>query len=723
MPGHGRTFAALFAALLWLSCRPGVAVEFGDGPVLMIADRVHYDEAEAVVTAEGGVEISRGGARLLADRVRYDQRADQLRAEGDVFLLEREGEMFYADEVVLTGDLKNGVVQQLRVRLSDDSLFAASQARRIDGTRVEMDKAVYSPCEICPESETPPLWQITASRVTHDREERTISYRNAFFEMLGVPVAYTPFFSHPDPTVERKSGFLSPSIGRDSQLGFTLETPYYWSLAPNYDVTLRPIFTTKENAALVAEYRHLLPRGSFDLTGSGTFASKAEATQTEEETGEEFRGHLEGEGRFGLGGGWVTGYDLLFASDDTYLDRYDFSNKSILNNRAFLQRVWDRNFVSISGYGFQGLRQADDQELIPIAAPIADLALVSDPWRLGSRFTLDGNAAVLTRTGGLDTRRLSATGGFELPALGPIGDRYRLRLSLRGDLYQTDGDPLTFEDDGSGTEGRLFPRATLDWSWPLIGDTFGWTSIVEPLFSTSVAPTDINDDDIPNEDSVDLEFDDTNLFEIDRFPGLDRVEDGGKISYGLRYGIIGGGGERVSLLFGQSFRFLGEDIFDPDSGLDESLSDYVGRVELSPHPWFDTRYRFRLDRRGTSLLRNEVRARLGPPRVRLSVTYLSLDDDPAADEFERREEITGAISLGVTRRVALRARTRRNLAEGEPIANTFGLVYRNPCLLLVAGAERRFTDNRDAEDGFEFTLRLTFRHIGELGTEASGFGL
>lgn len=710
-------------ALLGPLCQPGVAVEFGAGPVLMIADEVVYDQATAVVVAKGDVEISRGGARLLADRVRYDQRADRMRAEGDVFLLEREGEMFYADEVVLTGDLRDGVIQQLRVRLQDDSLFAASQARRIAGTTVEMDRAVYSPCEICPEDTTPPLWQITASRVTHDQEERTISYRNAFLEMFGVPVAYTPYLSHPDPTVERKSGFLAPSIGNDSELGFIVETPYYWALAPNYDVTLTPILTSEENAALVTEYRHLLPNGRFELLGSGTYASKAEPRLDEPETGQEFRGHLEGEGRFGVGDGWVTGYDILFASDDTYLDRYDFSNESILNNRAFVERAWERNFVSLSGYGFQGVRPADEQDLIPVALPVADVALVSDPWRFGSRFTLDSNLAVLTRTGGLDTHRLSATGGYELPALGPIGDRYELRLSLRGDLYHTDGDPLTFEDDGTSTEGRIFPRATLDWSWPLVGDTFGWTSVIEPVVSTSVTMTGINDDDIPNEDSIDLEFDDTNLFEADRFPGLDRVDDGGKVSYGLRYGVFGDSGERLSLLFGQSYRFYGESIFDPDSGLDQNLSDYVGRIDVSPHPWFDARYRFRLDRGGGALERNEVRTWFGPPRVRFSVAYLSLDDDPAADEFEQREEIAAGVALGVTPQISLRARTVRNLAEDEPIAKTFGLVYRNPCLLVVAGAERRYTRNRDADEGFEFMVRLTFKNIGELGTEASGFGL
>ncbi len=696
----------------------------GEGPVLMLAERVDVDEPRQVVTAIGDVEITRGNRRLLADKVRYYQAEDRIEAVGNVTLLEPGGQAIYADLLEISGDLKDGVIEELRARLDKDSRLAATSARLIDGTRTEMDQAVYSPCPVCEEEEASPLWQITASKVTHDEETKDVTYNHAFFEFHGVPVFYTPYFSHPDPSVDRRSGFLSPSFGTDTELGFVLETPYHFALAPNYDVTLSPIITTQEGVALAGEFRHRLRNGRYNLGGSITRGSEPENDNDDQATRDEFRGHVEGDGKFALGGGWDWGYNLFVASDDTYLSRYDFSDLNILENRLFIEKTSGRNYYAANTYAFQGLREADDQGLIPFALPLLDVELSSKPMIWGSRFFLDSSLLALNRTDGLDTRRLSTTGGWELPWLGRLGDQYRLSLSLRGDYYDLDGDPDTLSDEGRRTEGRLIPRATLDWNWPWVGETLGLTPVIEPISSLTLAPTGLNDDDIPNEDSLDLEFDDTNLFEESRFPGLDQVEEGSRVSYGLRFAGIGDRGEVVNTLFGQSFRFQKDDQFDADSGLDGRFTDYVGRIELTPADWLRARYRFRLDRDSLEPVRNEVRATLGPSSLRFDVNYLSLEDDPSVseEEFRAREEITAGVQLGLGSGLTVRAQTRRDLKADRTVANTYGLIYRHPCLVLIAGVERLFTENRDAGDGTTISLRLTFQNLGEVGGETSAFG-
>ncbi|MEM8950746.1 MAG: LPS assembly protein LptD [Pseudomonadota bacterium] len=699
-------------------------VEASEGPVLLLADDVKVDEPRQIVTAEGDVEIARGNRRLLADRVRYYQAEDRIEAIGNVTLLEPGGEAIYAELMSVSGDMKDGIIEELRARLDTDSRLAATSAKRIDGTRTEMDQAVYSPCPLCEESDSPPLWQISASKVTHDQEAKDVTYNHAFFELYGVPVLYTPYFAHPDPSVKRRSGFLSPSIGTDTELGFTLETPYYFALTPHYDATLAPIFTSEEGVVLAGEFRHRLRNGRYDLGASITRGSEAERSNNDEASRDEFRGHVVGDGDFALGGGWSWGYDLSLASDDTYLERYDFSDLDILENRLFIEKIQGRNYFAANSYGFQGLRETDDQGLIPVVLPLLDLEMSSDPMLWGSRFFLDSNFLALTRTDGLDTRRFSTTGGWRLPWLGPLGDEYKLTLSLRGDYYDLDGDPDTLEDGGRRTESRLIPRATLDWRWPWIGDSFGLTPVIEPIASLALAPNGLNDDDIPNEDSLDLEFDDTNLFEESRFPGLDRVEEGSRVSYGLRFAGIGETGETVNALFGQSWRFQKDDQFDADTGLDGRFTDYVGRVEVRPANWFSGRYRFRLDRDTFAPVRNEVRASLGPSRLRLDVNYLSLEDDPSVsdEEFRKREEITAGLQLGLGGGVTVRAQTRRDLRADSTVANTFGLIYRHPCLVLIGGVEQQFTKDRDAGDGTTISLRLTFQNLGEVGGETSLIG-
>ena len=716
-----RTLAFWFGLLVCALAGDALAaeVDLGEGPVLLIADRVQVDTEAKVVTAEGNVEVVRGEHRLLADRLRYDQETDQLEAEGNVVLLEPTGETVFAERVTLSGDLKDGVIEQLGARLPGEGLLAAARARRISGTQNVLDRAVYSPCPLCPDSTGPPLWQIKAREVVHDQVEKTITYKNAFFELYGVPIFYTPYFTQPDPTVKRKTGFLAPTLGNNSELGLMLGTPYYIDLAPNYDLTLTPIFLTKENPVLSAEYRHLLPAGKFELSGSGTYATAPGSDRDVIRDDKAFRGHVEGEGRFRMSETWRSGFDLFVASDDTYLQRYDFSNKNVLINRLYAERFWGRNYGIIQGYGFQGLRKQDDQGRIPVALPWGKIELISDPWKWGSRFTFDGSILALTRTDGLDTRRLSAAGAWRLPWQGPIGDRYEVRLGMRGDLYQTDGDPLTFGDDGQNVETRLSPEARLEWSWPLIADGWGFTPLIEPVASATFMLPDLNSDRIPNEDSRAIEIDDSNLFASDVSPGLDQIVDGSKVSYGLRFGAFGEAGELLSGLVGQSYRINGDLDLSPTTGLDGDFSDFVGRIDVTPHDWFKVRYRFRLDRDSLALLRNEISAGLGPTWMRLGVNYVSLEDDPALDVSRRREEIVGALSLDLTPSITFRTQLRRDLEEDRWISQKFGLVYRNPCLQLVAGVERKFTSNRDAVDTTTFTIRVVLKNLGDLSTSSA----
>jgi LPS-assembly protein len=720
MTGWKPCYAAVLVLAL-LIARGAGALDLGAGPVLVVADRVEYDTEANVLSAHGNVEVTRGERRLLADMLRYDQDADVMEAEGNVAIVEPNGDTLFADRVVLSGDLMEGVADQLRARLVDNSLLAAAGGRRTGGVRTELDRAVFSPCPLCEDSDAPPLWRLTARRVIHDQESRNISYRHAFFELYGVPIAYLPYFTHPDPTVERRSGFLAPSFGNDGILGLSVQPIYYFAPAPNYDVTLAPIFYTQENPVLDVEYRHLLESGRFEFNGSGTYTSKPIEQEGEPQpSGNTFRGAIEGHGRFRLANDWDSGFDLEAASDDTYLQRYGFSDENVLDNRLFAERFWERDFLTINAYGFQGLREDDDQSLIPIALPQVRGRLVSEPWRWGSRFSLDTEALALTRTGGLDTRRLSAAGGWQLPWYSPIGDRYELQLSLRSEFYQTDGDPETFEENGSATQARAIPRATLHWSWPFIGDLFGLSQVLEPVAMATVAPTGNNDNDIPNEDSQDFEFDDTSLLEPNRFPGLDRVQGGPSVAYGLRFGTYTQAG-LISGLLGQAYTFEEDPEFDPSTGLDAKLSDYVGRVDFTPAAWLGARYRFRIDREDLEFVRNEVDVAAGPPQVRVAINYLMLRDDPAQTTLRKREEITATAWFRIFDSVALAAQTRRNLEADTTIFHKLGLVYTHPCLQIVGGVERSNTNDRDAEDTTTFSFRVTLRHLGEFGQDPDLF--
>ncbi|MBT4906267.1 MAG: LPS-assembly protein LptD, partial [Rhodospirillaceae bacterium] len=268
---RGIFIAALILAGLWGP--PAIAQErpSSSEPVLLSADEVSYNEDLGIVVASGSVEIAQGDRVVLADRVTYNERENTVSANGHVSLLEPGGEVVFAEYMELADDMKNGVVRDLRILLTDNSRIAAAGGRLQGGVRTEMRKAVFSPCELCEDDpEAAPLWQIKAVKVVHDQRTHDIEYTDAWMEMYGVPVFYTPYFSHPDPTVKRRSGLLTPDFGNDSQLGMLLRTPYFFTMGPDKDATITPIFTTKERVALAAEYRQRFTSGEFETDGSFT---------------------------------------------------------------------------------------------------------------------------------------------------------------------------------------------------------------------------------------------------------------------------------------------------------------------------------------------------------------------------------------------------------------------------------------------------------------------
>ena len=171
-------------------------------------------------------------------------------------------------------------------------------------------------------------------------------------------------------------------------------------------------------------------------------------------------------------------------------------------------------------------------------------------------------------------------------------------MSLRGDVYHVTEltDPVApLGPDLDGITGRVVPQLEALWRWPWVRGGEGSRQIIEPIVQIVLSPNGGNPTEIPNEDSLSFEFDDANLFSANRFPGLDRVEGGLRINYGLRMATYGRGGGWSELLLGQTWRAREDDTFDQGTGLAEHFSDYVGRLTVAPARWLDLSLRFRVN--------------------------------------------------------------------------------------------------------------------------------
>ncbi len=702
--------AGIVAAALLL---PGLARAQTAGPeeppVLLRADTMSHDRQLGVVTASGNVEVSRNNQVLLTDHLVYNQRDDVLTATGNVSLLEADGTVFFAEYVELTGDLKNGVVRDIRIILADGARIAANGGRRTDGTIHEMSKGVYSACNLCADDPTrPPLWQVKAVKLTQDNQTHDVSYEDAWLEIKGVPVAYTPYFSHPDPTVKKRSGLLPPSFGSSSDLGMLVRVPYFYNISPSEDITLTPFIASDEGPGLIGDYRRHFQKGKTEVTASITQDSENDV-----------RGHIDSQGRFDINNSWRWGFDAERATDDTYMRRYKFGSPQSLTSRLYTEGFRKRNYFAANTYAFQGLQADDDPGTTPLVLPMLDYRHVGQPGKFGGRTRMDVNLLSLARSDGTDTRRFSVDAGYDIPYTAPMGDVYTLSTSLRGDIYQVnDLDRGDGEDTYNGVTERLIPEVALNWRYPFVKSEGRILQIFEPITSFIVSPYGGNPDTIPNEDSLEVEFDDTNLFNSSRFSGLDRVESGPRVNYGARWAAYGAGGGYTSVLFGQSYRLKEDDTFTEDSGLRDNLSDVVGRLQVSPNQYLDLLYRTRLDKEDFTPRRNEFTMSTGPRSLRLSAGYVFFDRQQESEFTDTREEWRSAVSAQINRYWRTTTSVVYDAEQKESRSYDMSLIYEDECLIFDTRLARSFYSDRDLVPSDSIIFRVMFKTLGEFTTTA-----
>lgn len=736
-------FAALSSA--WMVSAPALAqvglgrqsfrgVGTQEQPVLLTADEVSYDRDLHIVTARGHVEITSGDRIVRADVVSYNELTKVVTASGNVTLMEPTGDVVFGNYMEITDDLKNGVIQNLRAILQDRSRIAAVSGRRADGNITVGRDAVYSPCELCRDDPTaPPLWQLKAAQIQHNQAEKEVSYHDAWLEMGGVPVLYTPYLEHPDGTQGRTSGFLSPGYSASTVTGTRIPVPYYQVIDDQSDITFTPIFIPGDNPVLAAEYRRRTQDGYMDLSGSwvepethNTLVEPDGTTQTYN-----WRGHIKGDGQFDLDDQDRWGFDVARASDRYYLDdysllsRFQFPNYNALTSRVYAERFFgpsDSSYAVVNSYSFQGLLPTDVPAESPNVLPSVNYYYVGDRGAYGGYYTLDSSTLEILRRTGTEDQRITVKPGWHLPYVSEDGQVYSLDATLQGDVWHASGINLAPDDPYNPTQDgyteRLFPQLALGWRDPFVrrGDVF--QTIVEPIVGADIAPNMGTQGEFPNEDSRGVVFGPTNIFSANRFPGYDRVDGGQRVNYGVNTTFTRLSGGTVQAFLGQSYSLERNTAMPVGSGFDTKQSSYITKISASPHPWVSGSIEAQVDPHLVTQAINSA-ITLGPPNVAsFSTSYLFIkaSTEPTVLTSDVKQ-ISPSVNLRLTPYWRFQLYDTYDLgAQSGQLLEGAAAVYEDECLILEADVQRRFIGSVNDPEQTIFSVRIVFRNLGEVDT-------
>jgi LPS-assembly protein len=736
-----RAFLAWVLVLLLLPLVParaqlGGLAAIGNGPqpsrkepVTFSADQVQYDQQNNLVIATGHVEAWQNGHVLRADRVVFDRNTNTAAATGNVVLLEPDGEVMFADYAELTQDMNEGVLKDMRALLQQNGKLAANGVRRTAGKINELSRVVYSACNLCKKDPTrPPLWQIRAYSGVQDLENKRDEYYDAVLEMFGWPVAWFPYISAPDPSVKRASGLLLPSIGNSSHLGVFVAQPYYWVIDDQSDATITPVLTSKAGPQLNLEYRRRFNDGFLLLdTSAGYVDNGPQAT-------------ISTKGQFSYDDTWRWGFDVNRASSSDYVRDFRLGNgynldPNLLASQVYVEGFGQGSYARLDTKFYQGLSsQIVDSEL-PVVLPRYQYSYFGQPDALGGRFSLDAGAFNILRSDGTNTRRANLTMNWERPFVGALGDLWKITLHGDAAAYSAFNfnEQPNFGTHSNVDDARALPQVAVDFRWPFMRDSGKWgTQVIEPMLQLVVAPQtgDSQINKYPNEDSLDLEFSDANLFGFNRFPGIDRLEGGVRLNAALQ-GTWYLGGTTFQGFIGQSYRDGKDNLFPEYTGLHNQVSDVVARATFTPASWLDVTYRTRLDTRNLATRMADTVATVGVPAFRLNLGYLYTTYDPftlfdtappptpATDPsfFQSRNEV----SVGATSKIGpyrFNAFARRDLTTNQMVAVGADAIYEDECFILDLKFFRRYTSIDNDGGATALLLLFTFKTIGQFGYRA-----
>lgn len=709
------------------------------------ARTVGEDRENNLIIARGAVQGRYRGRTIRADEIIYNTETGVVTAKGNAQIINPDGTVQYADEIALDEDLRAGVATGFAARLERDYKIAAASAVRRSENVNELNRAIFTPCEICTPDGKPkqPSFDIMAEKVVQDRANRVVYYRNATIRLFGIPVLYAPVFWHPDPSAEAASGLLMPQIEFDRARGASYTQPYLWVISPSADLTIAPQFNSNVHPMLQGDYRQRFWSGQ--LSARWGYTHERDFDNEGDKFGDaESRGYVLADGRFAIGRDWRWGFAAEFASDDTFFDRYSVDGVNtrglfLNDSRRLLSQIYtvrqtERSYLSIAALNFQSLRfetdplnpsirRPEDDDALPVVAPLIEGRWEPEGSILGGRLRVHGSAVAIERReqfldpfapriDGVDSRRASLEVDWRSSFTTDGGIRIEPFLTARADTYSLTDLPGGLADE---SDSRANITAGVDLRYPLFrrfGDT---TVVLEPMAQIAVSPESDLNPLIPNEDSLVLEIDETNLFRPDRFPGFDLYEGGARATVGGQATWRWGEGFREARVFiGRTFRAEPELAFPSESGFRNESSDWVVAGSITPINGVTAWTRARIDDSG-DIRRAEIAADWTTERTSGHIRYL-VDEADAFDPLRlRREEIETGGEFLVTQNWGFTVRAHYDVRDDKWRRSELGLLYQDECLRLELVYERNDTRVGALRPSESVFLRLNLATLGNAG--------
>ena len=698
-------------------------VEVIDKEFKIYAEKVFYNSEKKIISAKENVKIFYSdGSILTTNSFITDTKLENAKISKSYLYIPDKEDNFFRDKIITdeffeeflrsTSRKNLGLIRKDKQRYSR---IAANSAERKSKMTEVFKQAVFTACDICynkkKKNYDEPLIQLKAKKIIHDKKNLTMKYFNSFIEFKGMPVFYSPYFSHPSPLVKRKKGFLTPTYYSNVFLGESFDLPYYYPLNDFHDFTFTPKFSSLRNPVVQIEHRKNFKNGKINSNISGT--------QTKLKEKDKFRGHIRSKGDFDINNNTRWRYSLERTTDRNYLQSYKYNYEDTLDSNFTIESFRNNNYYSLGSNWFQELRPSFNQSETPLITPRIIAKVSSENTINSMNYSSNFEFLTLTREEGSDLSKVFLLNNIEFPKIFNDGSVIKFGGHLSSSLYKIENydDPLIGSQKSNFFRSKLYPQFTLEYSKPFYKVNKISKQIFNPRLLLVLGANNGNDLHIPNEDSSSYDLDYIDLFHRNRLSGNDRLTNGTRIDYGFTYSNQNLEKFSISdINIGQSYRLKKEAYQPSNSGTNNYFSNIVGSFNIKPINNVQLKSFLSIDSTKLNFSRLVTNLNLGDNfnRFYLNHLYSKRTEGVEITNLDKRNQMQLGFSNKLSKFWRFDGSTTFDLVEEIKFLNwNSKIVYEDECFGLSFSWNRQYTYNSESPTSNNFMLLFSIKKLME----------
>ena len=648
-----------------------------DNEIIINADEILILDNGNKIKASGDIKIKTSEFDSTSDNSTYNKELNQIKSSGNIIIKDNLNNYYYFDYLTTDKNFETALGSNVKVRTSDNARIVGKSFSRQKSNFNQINNASYTPClsenyliKNCPG------WKLDAKKVIHDTEKKTIYYENTVLSILNIPILYTPFFSHPDPSVKKKSGILMPSITSDNTLGTTLSVPLFYNIANNYDVTITPTIQTKADDYYSLNYRHLTENHMFNLESS--------ISSNESNTGTKNHIFIDGNVKNPYG---KFEYKIQTSNNDTYLRKNQINDLTILRSGLSFTKEMQNSYLDFKSHSYKHLNNIPNQKWEYIYPSINyNVYNYNDPF-------LNKNWEV--KNAFLNYRDIDKNYKQEISSeiisnntivLKNVGLRFENVLQNRVIYYN--------DTENDFNQVRVFPQLSSKISFPLIKNDSKKSQILEPVLMPIIAPYNNyrNDQNVSN----------SNIFSLNRETSFSQWESGPRLNYGLNW-LVSYDDLAINTNVGQSLKLNKE-----SNESKEEKSDYfiTNIIDFKSFGYIKTD--LTIDSENIYLKDNNINTSINIGNIKFGFDY----DYESNNRIKTSEQISIGTKVNLRKDINLIASIRKDLMKEKSIGNAVGIHYENDCLAINFDYFKDFTAVGDIKNSHGFSFTITLKPFG-----------